>query len=72
MTYKLNRLANLLDRKINNGRIFLQKECIFCKTFDIEYDKWWQFCDFKTLHKTVFVRFIFLFRDPIKLCEQLI
>lgn len=62
----------LLDWKIHNRGIFLQEKCIFCETFDVENDELWQFGDFETFHKTVFVRFVLLLGDTIEFRQQLI
>lgn len=59
-------MLNLLDRKINNGWIFLQEKCILRETLDVQNNEWRQFCYFETLHKTILVCFVLLFRDPIE------
>lgn len=56
----------ILNWEIDNGWVLFQKERIFCEPFNVQNDEWRQFCNFKTLHKTVLISFVLLFIDAIK------
>ena len=46
---------SLLDGKIDDRRIFVDKKCILSKSFDVQNDKFRQYSDLKSFHKIIFV-----------------
>lgn len=62
------KICHLLNREVNNGRIFLNEKSVFGKTLYVQDEVRRELGDFESFHKILFVSFVFLFILSVEFC----